>query len=326
MRHFTPAFLLLALSLIGCNDSHSRDDCAGDVPDCLMGAEGSASCCIAGTESSATCMSGEWVCAGGSYRPSECGRIDSACEGPMNDGGLRPCDAGPIANCLRGYDGSADCCLTGDTVPAMCGATGGVRCPSGYFFETACGRTGPMCEGVDAGGPPPGLYDDCSATSECALTIDSCCGSCGVPARGDVAAVNTERADDHYRDVACPASAEGPVDCPACAGQADPHLTATCDMTGFRPQCAVVDFAASPYSDCETAEDCVLVAPTCCPCGDIDASQTISVNRDQAGQVHAVTCDDAAAACDACAPNFAPDLTPVCNAGRCEVLRGDIGG
>lgn len=291
-----------------------------------MGSEGSSGCCVEGTESSALCMSGGWVCPGGSYLLSECARIDPVCEGPMSDAGppdagLRPCDAGPIAACLRGYDPEGECCLTGDTTPALCNPSGGLVCPSGYFFDTACGRTDPICEG-----PAPGPYDDCDATSECELTIASCCGSCGVPTREDIAAVNTERSSDHYRDVACPASAEGPVDCPACEGMQDPHLVATCDMMPFRPVCAVVDFAASPYSDCTTAEDCVLATPSCCACGAIDAAQTIAVRSDQASQINAVTCDLGDTCSDPCVPTFAPDLTPVCNAGRCEVLRGDIGG
>lgn len=279
MRPLTPALLLLALHVVGCNNSHS--------PECI--------------------------------------RDD--CMDPPEDAGLVACDAGPIADCLRGLSNEADCCITGDTAPALCNASGSLVCPPGYFFATECGSTDPICESTDAGRPPPALYDDCSVTSDCSLTINSCCGSCGVPARGDVAAVNTDRSSDHYREVACPASASGPVDCPACEGTEDPHLAATCDMTGFRPQCAVVDFAAPPYADCVTAEDCVLATPSCCACGAIDVGQTISVNRLQAGQVNAVTCDDAAEACaEPCVPTFDADLSAVCNAGRCEVLRTSTGG
>ncbi len=61
---------------------------------------------------------------------------------------------------------------------------------------------------------------------------------------------------------------------------ANPHLTATCDRTGIRPACAVVDFATEPFAACTVDEDCVLATPRCCACGEIPIYDTIAVRSD----------------------------------------------
>lgn len=324
MRPFTLLALFASLSF-GCTDSHGRG-CEGDAPACLTGWSGTSSCCLDGTEADATCVGDAWVCASGSFVPTECGRIDPICEGTMIfdgglvDGGLHACDAGPISPCLRGWGGSSDCCLAGDTAEWLCNASGALACPPGYFSPGTCRSSAAVCESVDAG---TGLYDDCDVTSDCTLTDQTCCGVCGQPTSDDVAAVHTDRTSDYYRDVACPESVTGPVICPDCIAASNPHLFATCDTSGFRPACAVVDFGAAPFSECTGSGDCVLATATCCACGAIAAADTIAVSRDEAFGMNAITCDELGAACPPCVPAFDPGLSAICNAGRCMVVGPD---
>lgn len=233
------------------------------------------------------------------------------------DGGPTPADGGGCPSlmpvCYQGWSGLPDCCLD---APQLATCSGGRwSCPSGWFRAAECGRVDTVCEGIDAG-PPPLLYDDCTRTSDCVLVADSCCGTCGQPTSGDVAAVNESRTEDYYYDVACPTARDEPPICPGCAGMANPYLAATCDMTPFRPVCAVVDLATPEYGACTTDADCVLAAPGCCQCGEIDPYSTLAVRSD--ADLNAVFCDGELP-CPPCAPVFDPRASARCDAGSCVV-------
>ncbi|MEZ4335527.1 MAG: hypothetical protein R3B82_02770 [Sandaracinaceae bacterium] len=234
------------------------------------------------------------------------------------DAGPTPSDGGggcggPIPLCYPGWGGFADCCLEPGS-PATCSG-GSWSCPSGAFLADDCGRVDSICEGFDAGMPPI-LYDDCTRNSDCVLVADSCCGTCGRPTRGDVAAVNESRTEDYYLDVACPEARDEPPICPGCASQPNPYLVATCDMMPFRPVCSVVDLETPEYQSCTTDSDCVLAAPDCCACGEIDLFSTLAVRGDV--DVNALLCDGEII-CPPCAAVFDPRATPRCDAGACVV-------
>lgn len=307
MHRLVPLFALLAMA---CSISHPGE-CDHPVT-CYRPWSGSSSCCLAGTETTTGCDCPE------GYLPADsCGSIDPVCEGfdagpPPGDGG-GGC-GGPVALCYAGWSGSPECCLEPGT-PATCSG-GGWSCPVGQFLASECGRIDSFCEGPADAGPGPGLYDDCTVTSECTLTASSCCGVCGQPTIGDVAAVNTRRTDAYYLDVACPSARDEPPICPGCAGQPNPALVATCDMRGFRPACAVVDLSTPEYASCTRDRDCVLAAPQCCACGEIDAFQTVAVRRD--ADLSAVLCDSDAA-CPPCVPIFDERASARCDAGLCVV-------
>ncbi len=306
MRRLIP---ILALFAFACTSSHTGD--CDDPITCYASGSGSASCCLSDTAVSA-CGS----CPSAMYAADECERILDVCEGP--DAGPIFYDAGaacggPTPLCYAGWSGSPSCCLEPGT-PATC-LPDGWACPPGRFRFDECGRVDPVCEGIDAG-PGPGLYDDCTRTSDCTLVADSCCGVCGRPTRDDVAAVNASRTEDYYLDVACPEARDEPVACPDCAGEPNPYLVATCDMRGFRPVCAVVDLETSDYGACTRDRDCVLAAPECCACGEIDLYSTIAVRGD--ADVNSVLCD-AELPCPPCAPVFDPRARARCQAGQCTV-------
>jgi hypothetical protein len=126
-----------------------------------------------------------------------------------------------------------------------------------------------------------------------------------------------DRASDFYLDVACPSARDEPAVCPDCAARPDPHLTATCDMTGIRAACAVVNFATPEYASCTIDDDCRLTAPSCCACGSIDLYQTIAVRHD--ADLQSVLCDRLFP-CPPCVPTFDERARARCGeAGLCVV-------
>lgn len=301
---FTLSIIVGSFGLFGCSSSHTGP-CAEPIT-CYQGWSGDPGCCLEGTATTAC-----GACPAGTFAEAECGSVDPVCEGVPADGGAG-C-FGPTPLCYEGWSGSTDCCLEPGT-PASC-AGGGWQCPAGTYSSAECGRLDPVCEGVD-GGPGTGLYDDCAVTSDCTLVATTCCGTCGQPARGDVDAVHVDRTTAYYLDVACPEARSEPPICPDCAGMPNPHLAATCDMTGFRPACAVVDFAEPEFASCTADTDCRLAAPECCACGEISPYETIAVRND--ADLSAVLCDHELA-CPPCAPIFDERATARCDAGQCVV-------
>ncbi len=301
------------VSLLGCGASHSVCGSEGPAPTCLRGWSGSASCCLESDAVAPSCVADTWMCPAGYFTESDCGRVDSMCEGI--DGG--PCP-GTGPTCYQGAGaGSASCCYEGFTTAATCDT--GWTCPAGFYTRAACGRVDTICEGPDAGVVSGGPYDDCTVTSDCQIVANTCCGVCGVPTADDMAAIATRRSTEYYREVACPESIDGPVACPECLTRLNPHLVATCDMTGVRPACAQVDLGAPPYSTCSVDSDCSLATPTCCACSEIGLSRTIAVNSAWGRDLNSLLCDTDAS-CPPCVPIFDPSARAACEAGVCVVV------
>lgn len=224
---------------------------------------------------------------------------------------------GTPPKCYSGWGGSPDCCLEPGT-EASCVA-GEWVCPLDTFVEVECARLDPVCEGTDGGRPP--LYDDCEVTSDCVLTGEYCCPTCGIPTAADVAAVNEAHQEAYYLNEACPeARMEEPL-CPACPEGLNPYLTAVCDESGFRPACAVVDLEADRFSACEADGDCKLAVPACCFCGEPSPFETIAVRTDV--DIHALFCDRGTE-CD-CEPVFDASASAACDEGRCAVINSGTG-
>lgn len=295
-----------ALLLAACSSSHTGD-CAEPTTCYAPSPSGFPDCC----RDTAMEVCGE--CPAGTQPADACDRIDPICEEPPFDAGPTAC-TGPTPLCYAGWSGSPACCLEPGTAASCVG--GSWQCPSGRYLASACGRIDPICESAD-GGPGPGLYDDCTVTSDCTLVGRSCCDPCGRPELEQVAAASTDRTSDYYLDVACPEARDEPPICPECASMPNPHLVATCDQTGFRPACAAVDLSTPAYASCTIDDDCVLAAPECCPCGDISPYETIAVRAD--ADLGAVLCDEPGFACPPCAPIFDDGVTARCDAGACVV-------
>lgn len=226
------------------------------------------------------------------------------------DGSTTAC-RGSAPKCYVGWSGRPACCLEPGT-NASC-IEGEWNCPPDTFSERECRRTDPVCEGTD-GGPPPPIYDDCEVSSDCVLTGVGCCGICERPTAADVVAVNGELAEDYRLDVAC---VDGdPALCPGCLEVVNPHLKAVCDTSVVRAQCTVVDLEDDAFVECESSADCMLAQPTCCPCGEISAFETIAVRRDV--DLVGLFCDEEMD-CE-CEPEFDEALGAVCSGGRCDAL------
>lgn len=158
------------------------------------------------------------------------------------------------------------------------------------------------------------MYDDCGVTSDCTLVRNACCPSCGMPVASDFTSVAVDHRDLYLMDVGCTGE---PPPCPDCPSAPNPHLAATCDMTGLRAACTVVDFETEPFAACTTDDDCVLAKPDCCACGEVAIHETIAVRGD--ANLDAVLCDSLEAACPPCVPFFDPGAMAQCEAGRCVV-------
>jgi hypothetical protein len=195
------------------------------------------------------------------------------------------------------------------------GATGGNTSTGGNPSSGgATGTGGSPNGGSPSGGTGGGVtvdYRACAANSECVLRSESCCGACGVPARGDVISLNVN-ALGAYTDSVC---GTDPA-CPACAGQVDPTLVATCTAG----RCEVVDLTTSPLTTCTTDAACAVRTIACCECGGpMDPASLIALNHDMAVQYAALVCD-ANSACPDCAPLYPPEAMALCDSGRCIMV------
>ena len=148
-------------------------------------------------------------------------------------------------------------------------------------------------------------WDDCTITSECILTANSCCGVCGVPSAEDMDAVNISMTAEHRLEV-CPVE----MPCPACPTAPNPNLVPICEDQ----KCKVLDVAASDYASCEVSEDCTIRAAECCECG---FNGVVALNVSRVQDYEAAVCDPTQE-CLACEPDYS-QFEGDCVEGRCVV-------
>ncbi len=147
--------------------------------------------------------------------------------------------------------------------------------------------------GSSGSGGSAGVPNDCQVPSDCIVMPVSCCGSCGVPSRGDAQAVRKDQAAA-VSQAACGED----FGCPACAAPPDPTLLATCRAG----QCTLVDLQQDPITECVTGDDCRIRTDTCCECGGpTDEGHLIAIRKDQSFE--SLVCDPNTA-CDDCVPDY----------------------
>ena len=213
---------------------------------------------------------------------------------------------GSAADGPRGASGSGG--VSGSGGASGSGGTagsGGSAAGGNGSGGAAAGGSGGAAGQAGAGGADV----SCSEPSDCVVVPVSCCGSCGVPARGDAQAVRADRAADVSKR-AC----AGGGGCPACAGVPDPTLIATCDAG----RCTLVDLLKHPTTACRDDGDCRLRTNQCCGCpgpAPIGFEHLIAVSSED---YRSLVCDQAVA-CLGCEPQFPEDALAVCNFGHCQV-------
>jgi len=248
---------------------------------------------------------------------SGCGSSHGPDDG-VDGGPVGPC-AMPIPDCYGEMSSSPGCC-PGTPRPATC-VDDLWSCPPGTLREDDCLRFDPICEGFspDAGGPPPTPgYTLCDVPSDCVVTANTCCGVCGRPTAGDVAAVNGDRQSDYYLDVACPEARAEPPICPGCASMPNASLVAGCDLTRT---CSLVDIENDrDLVGCTTDDECIVRVPDCCECGaDTSIGNLVAIHRDRRADLEAIVCDPGTG-CLECAPMYPSDVTAVCASGLCRLV------
>lgn len=199
-----------------------------------------------------------------------------------SDGGTH--DACTAFSCMRicGASGGRPTCIGTDTVASNCDGT----CPSGYAYD--CSAIIEVCvgdAGVDAG---PEDWTTCTYNTDCSVVPASCCGLCGVASASDMTAVNNAHVSDYSASVCT-----GSTGCPACAGQVDNNLVATCESN----HCVANDLRASPVEGCTSDSECRVRAVGCCECGSESEGPYIAINASQDGAYQALVCDPLAGAC-----------------------------
>jgi hypothetical protein len=188
-------------------------------------------------------------------------------------------------------------------------ATGGIA--TGGTGGTAAGGTGGSSAGGGAAGGAHAEFRSCTASTECVVVPETCCGSCGVAARGDAIALRQEHVA-HYRQAAC----EYFPPCLPCADDPDPTLVATC-AAGL---CEVVDLLEHDVTLCSDPADCRVRAQACCECGaDTGPSSLIALRTDAEATYQQLVCP-ADTFCAECASVYPDEATAVCSGeGRCRV-------
>ncbi len=169
-------------------------------------------------------------------------------------------------------------------------------------------------DGGDGDGDGDGDVDwaACDVPSDCVLSFNTCCGTCGVPTLDDYDAINWMEEAAHYAEVC---TEPDPI-CPNCASAPNPWLTATCaDAT-----CAELDLETHPLNTCEVDADCRIRTPSCCECGaPTDVWSLIAVPVEAEAELTELLCDPDLG-CPECAPVYPDELSAVCTVdGRCAV-------
>lgn len=171
---------------------------------------------------------------------------------------------------------------------------------------------------VDVGSDAPVDWASCATAKDCQLVPATCCGKCGTVQAGDVVSISKSHAGD-YRSSVC--GTPGPP-CPGCASRPNPSLQATCSSG----HCAVLDIAASPFSDCATDADCMLRAPECCePCGLVPDYDLVALSKSQLSSYLTMVCAGAGA-CPDCLTKYPPTARAACDTAthHCVVIGGGI--
>lgn len=217
------------------------------------------------------------------------GAVDSALDAITPDGGCSPvapaiCVAGP---CCDGERRDAE------RVSGTCS----FQCPAGFVEEALC-DPGPSCDALGA----------CTASEQCVLARNTCCGTCGLPTLADFDAINGSQRTAHAEDV-CPE----PTPCPPCISMPNPNLGASCRAGA----CEGYDLSTLPLTECAVDSDCRLRTPDCCECGG-DVFNPIAIRSGSEGDYLNLVCA-IDAACDACMPTYPADQGAACLAGRCAV-------
>ncbi len=257
----------------------------------------------------------------GSSLPIGCGEThDDTDAGGGRDVGTRPdapgadgsaldapsaLDCGPIGlpTCVQ-----MDCCtgpVDGIFLPGTC--TPG--CPDGTVNEAVC-EPAPGCGGG---------FDLCTASEECVLQANTCCGVCGAPELSDLDAIREDRRTEHFNSV-CPE----PMPCPECPTGRNPNLGATCNDAS---RCEGYDVRDLPLSECEVDSDCRLRVTDCCECGgDVSPFSLIAIRTDGESAYQSLVCTSDVI-CDDCAPTYPDSHQAYCRDSHCVVdFAPDSGG
>jgi hypothetical protein len=248
----------------------------------------------AGRDGGGGALDGGGVVDGGGTDAGERVDVGAADTGTGPDSGM--CE-GPAFRCLNDVGGG--CCGTEETSP-ICGAGGGLTCPSGFVAEPTC-ATGCATD-----------WRSCGQSSECVLTQNDCCGWCGEGHFSDVDAVNEAFLDEHALEV-CPE----PMPCPLCpGGPLDPQVIAVCRAS----TCTAIDLGTDPSTECAEAADCEATYGNCCGCSGTD-DEVIAVST-AAGRsaVDTLFCGGGFCPLD-CAAVEPPGWGASCEAGRCVPVR-----
>jgi hypothetical protein len=149
----------------------------------------------------------------------------------------------------------------------------------------------------------------CEDNLDCLVRAASCCGTCGVATRNDVIAINREQGEAYHQEVC------DNVSCPACEGQPDPTLMASC-IGGF---CTVVDILTHEVTACSSAADCRVRASACCECGaSLEPGSLIAINPNSPTHYGELACN-VDSVCAACVPQY-PPTTIDCVDDHCRIL------
>ena len=150
-------------------------------------------------------------------------------------------------------------------------------------------------------------YGSCAGPGWCELVPLTCCGKCGVPALGDMIAVNYNLTTVYRNDV-CKG---GTIPCPDCAAMDDPNLTAVCRQS----TCRAVDVRTDTMSGCTVDDDCVLRAGNgCCEsCAAVSPAELIALSKTGLGELQSNVCHPDQGACPPCVPQYPPNVVARCD-------------
>jgi len=170
---------------------------------------------------------------------------------------------------------------------------------SGSDAAVDSGSDAAVDSGSDGGTTP---WASCTANSECVVMPVTCCGTCGQASASDMVGVNRSHISE-YRGDRCDVAI-----CPACAGEPDPNLIATCEAG----TCRALDVRTDPVSACTVSSDCTLRINTCCMCS---FDPPIAIRADGEADFQALVCDGDEV-CPECAPAF-PNWAAYCQVNHC---------